>query len=438
VFCRGNRASNSPSALLASPFHVPWQHRLRARGGAQEIGLAEADDLDAGVIKPLIDRRGGREEDRPDAAAMKPSALSIATIGLPAVIEAWSAQITTVRGAADVVMGESLGMGARMNALGVKKQLSLNRTPRSTVFFTCSSMASQKSSGNSSISIAVSSCGAVPKFDFVQFYIEIGVFLESAGGGATTIVRHALVTANANGALGDLDVDCRAARAIIGLPPSPPILSAGSVPRDRNLAHCRVGRASTPRSAALVQRPSSAGTQAAAAYGDENRQIQRKMREHVSARRPRFRIRALDRRIARAAPARHQASRRRRKFAHAAKQPLGGRPRSKTRSPAAIQNRAAPVRTRRFWRLTGKESASRPAARRSLAPADSAALRRARRADRGAKVHQRLAKSPGRSRGRKLARMRRDRRPGARQRLGHGEQRATTRSTLPSARRKAD
>jgi hypothetical protein len=46
-------------------------------------------------------------------------------LACPPVTEAWSAQITTVRGGADVVMGDPRGLGApAMNALGVKKQLS--------------------------------------------------------------------------------------------------------------------------------------------------------------------------------------------------------------------------------------------------------------------------------------------------------------------------
>jgi hypothetical protein len=103
---------------------VPCSIAVAREAAPQEIGLAEADDLDAGVIKPLIDRRGGGEEDRPDAAAMKPQRAVYRDLGLPAGDRGMVGADHHGQGRGGCGHGRSSRDGApAMNALGVKKQL---------------------------------------------------------------------------------------------------------------------------------------------------------------------------------------------------------------------------------------------------------------------------------------------------------------------------
>ena len=70
--------------LAREPVPGALQHGFCTRGGAQQIGLAQTNHLDAGVVKALIDRLGGGEEDRLDAASMKPQRAVYGDFGLPA------------------------------------------------------------------------------------------------------------------------------------------------------------------------------------------------------------------------------------------------------------------------------------------------------------------------------------------------------------------
>ncbi len=51
---------------------------------AQEIGLVEADDLDACVRQARIDRRGAGEDDRPVSSLFEPQRAFNRHLGLPA------------------------------------------------------------------------------------------------------------------------------------------------------------------------------------------------------------------------------------------------------------------------------------------------------------------------------------------------------------------